>query len=132
MAAPSPPWDHGCRRGLRSFRSAFLRGERTGELAVALRREPLRWDEAERRAVDAVAKPRGPWTVVEDVAEMASRVLAFDLDVPRRLEGRRIGLDDVRRRERPREARPTGAAVELVLRAEQRLAGDDVDVDPGV
>src|SRR5207302_9542314 len=32
--------------------------------------------------------------------------------------------------ERPGEARPAGARFELVERAEQRLAGHDVDVDP--
>ena len=34
--------------------------------------------------------------------------------------------------DRPGEARPTGAAVELVDRCEQRFAGDDVDVDAGL
>src|SRR2546422_8769277 len=41
-------------------------------------------------------------------------------------------LVDVRRLERLREARPPGAGLELVERAEQRLPRHDVHVDPGL
>src|SRR5262249_36937977 len=43
-----------------------------------------------------------------------------------------VALDDVLLLEWPREARPPGARVELVERAEERLARDDVDVDAGL
>src|SRR3546814_3367607 len=39
-------------------------------------------------------------------------------------------LVDVRRHDRRAEARPAAAGLELRRRREQRLAGDDVDVDP--
>src|SRR5882762_6588464 len=46
-------------------------------------------------------------------------------------EQRAVGLLlDVARLERPREARPAGTGIEFVERAEQRLPGHDVDVDP--
>src|SRR5262245_33436195 len=43
-----------------------------------------------------------------------------------------LALGDVPGDDRPGEARPAGARVELVERAEEGLAGDDVDVDPGL
>src|SRR2546426_10809103 len=49
-----------------------------------------------------------------------------------RHEERPVGLlADVRVLERLREARPPGAGLEFVERAEQRLPGDDVHVDAG-
>ncbi len=41
-----------------------------------------------------------------------------------------LPLDDQPRLQRPREARPAGAGVVLVARGEERLARDDVHVDP--
>src|SRR5687767_5175776 len=38
---------------------------------------------------------------------------------------------DVRRLERPRKAWPAGPGIVLVDGAEERLAGNDVDIDPG-
>ena len=97
-------------------------------LAVALRLELLDRDEAERRRVDAVAQPRRRRPVVEDVTQVGVAVLGAHLG-PRREQLAILATDDVFVLERPREARPAGARVELVEGAEERLARGDVDVD---
>src|SRR6476661_7084146 len=75
-------------------------------LSVALFREPVRRDEAQRRGVHAVAHPRGTGTVIEQVAEVGVTVLRPHLGA--RHEELAIGLRrDVLRLERPREAWPS-------------------------
>ncbi len=68
--------------------------------------------------------------VVEDVAEVGVAVLGDDFRAVHAESAVGV-LDDVVLGERLGEARPAGAAVELVQRAEKRLAGDDIDVDAG-
>src|SRR5207245_2804075 len=67
--------------------------------------------------------------VVEDVAEVGVAVRGADLGA-RVAEQVIRARADVRGVERTGEARPAGARLELVGRAEEGLAGDDVDVDP--
>src|SRR5581483_10878025 len=66
-----------------------------------------------------------------DVPQVRVRVLRTDLGAHHEELAIRPG-DDVLGGERFGEARPAGAGVELVERAEQWLAGDDVDVDAGL
>src|SRR5262249_44468772 len=100
-----------------------------GEVApVALLLELVDRDEAQRRRVDAVAKPGRCGTIREDVAQVRVRILGAYLGAVHE-QPAVVPLDDVLLVERPREARPPGARVELVERAEERLARDDVDVD---
>ena len=106
----------------------------SARIAAGTRRSPRPragdGDEAQRRGIHAVAQAgrRGPssntWprcespslaTELRCASCRASRV--FVESSPARWLG---------------EARPAGAGVELVERAEQRLAGDDVDVDAGL
>lgn len=117
-------------RGVASGRSGERRGEQMPVLAVPLIPEPLGRDEPQRRRVHAVAQAslRGR-PVIEDVSEMAVRFRGTHLRArhPQRPVGAgRHGavLNGTR------EARPSGAAVELVGGREQRLAGHHVDVDP--
>src|SRR5690606_8104689 len=98
---------------------------------VALRLQLAHRDEAQARAVDAVAQPGRRRTVLEHVAEVAVAVLATHLGA-RHVQLVVRAFDDVARLQRTREARPAAAAVVLVERGEQRLAGDHVDVDPGL
>ena len=103
---------------------------RLAVVTVALGLELVHRDEAQRRGVDAVAQ----------AARLAPgrrrrrgrggcRALAERTSVRTMPNALSVLLDDVGRLDRPREARPAGAAVELVGRREQRLARDDVDVD---
>ena len=62
---------------------------------------------------------------------MGITVLRFDLRTVH-AEGAVGVFDDVRLDQRFGEAGPTGAAIKLVERGEQRFAGDDIDVDAGL
>src|SRR3989454_472900 len=99
-------------------------------LRVPLHRQPLHRDEAQRRGVDAVAQARRRRAVVEQVAQVGIRVRRADLGAHHEERPVRLLLD-VLGLERLGEARPAGAGLELVERAEQRLSGDDVHVDAG-
>ena len=89
-------------------------------------------DEAQRRRVDAVAQAAAvARPVVEDVAEVAVGAARAHLGADHAVRAV-AQLLDVRRLDRLGEARPAAARLELVGRGEQRLAGDDVDVDPGL
>src|SRR2546428_28645 len=96
---------------------------------VPLRLEAVHRNEAQRRRVHAVAQAGGRGPVVEHVSEMRIGVGRADFGTHR--EERAIDpLVDVARFEGFREARPPGAGVELVERAEERLAGHDVHLNP--
>ena len=97
-------------------------------LAVAFFGEVFLGDEAQRRAVDAVALTGGCRAVVEDVAEVAVAVLAADFGAARHQLSVDV-LADVLLVDRLGEARPSGAAVVLVRGAEEWLAAHHVDVD---
>src|ERR1700722_13936522 len=75
--------------------------------------------EIHRHAVDAIAQVRGRRAVVEDVAEMAAAAAAVHLGAHHAPAAIGYGLD--RAGLRIVEAWPAGAALELLLRAEQRL-----------
>src|SRR5262245_33092603 len=105
--------------------------EQTGVFAVALVLQSGDGDEPQRRAVDAVAQTAGARAVREEVAEVAFPVPAADLGANHPV--RRVGvLDHVGWLQRSGEAGPAGAAVELVVRAEEWLSRGDVHVDPGL
>ena len=115
-------------RGVNRRPTAYsFRDEEHQVLPVALDLEPLDRDEADGGGVDAVAQARRLRAVVEDVAEVRVGVRRADLRAVEEVAVARL-LDVV---ERLPEARPPGAGVVLLERAEERLAGDDVDVDPG-
>src|SRR5439155_14443009 len=112
----------------RRFRLVLVVLEERQVAAVPLGLELLDRDEAEGRRVDAVAKARRGRPVVEDVPEMRFTMLGADLG-PFHEELAILAPLDVLVLERASEARPSGSRVELVERAEERLAGGDVDVD---
>src|SRR5439155_11512568 len=112
----------------RRFRLVLVVLEERHVPAVPLGLELLDRDEAEGRRVDAVAKARRGRPVVEDVPEMRFTMLGADLG-PFHEELAILAPLDVLVLERASEARPSGSRVELVERAEERLAGGDVDVD---
>jgi len=72
---------------------------------------------------------RWSWAVVEDVPEVG--VSGARAHLVRPSEGAVRPGDDMTVVDRSDEARPAGPRLELVGRAEERLAGRDVDVDPG-
>src|SRR5258708_33547715 len=71
-------------------------------------------------AVDAIAQIRRRGPVVEHVAEMAAATAAMHLRAPHDIAS--IGRAFYRALQRVVEARPAGAALEFLLRHEQRLA----------
>src|SRR5271154_31553 len=80
-------------------------------------------------AVDAIAQMRRRRAILEDMAEMRTAARAMHLGArhaPAAVDGRRH-----RARHRIVEARPTGAAVELPGRFEQRLAAARAGKDAG-
>ena len=121
----------GCGGGVRGLAAIAPFGcarEQMRVLAVAFLDELRRGDEAHRRGVHAVAHAGRTRAVVEQVAEV--RVGVSRANLRARHAQRAIGLRrDVLGHERTREARPAGAGLELVGRAEERLAGDDVHVN---
>src|SRR5438876_5831292 len=104
--------------------------EQRQEALVALGLQTLDRNEAQRGGVDAVAQARRRGAVVEQVAQVGIAVGGPDLG-PLHEEGAVALLGDVRRLERPREAGPPGAGLELVERAEQRLPGHHIDINAG-
>ena len=74
--------------------------------------------ELQRHAVDAPAFAGGGRTVVEDMAEMAAAAAAMDLDAAHAPGVVAARCDSIGNG--PNEARPAGAAVELVARGEER------------
>src|SRR6476659_9557709 len=89
-------------------------------LAVALGLELVGRDETERRGVHAVALAGRRRTVIEDMPEVRIGVLRTNLGAHHEQLAIRL-RHHVRRLELLREARPAGAAVVLVERAEKRL-----------
>src|SRR5688500_16046153 len=87
---------------------------KTSSLRIA-RTSAARRREAHRHAVHAPALPGGRRAVVEDVTEMAAAAPAMDFG-PGHEQGV-VGAGADRAGDRPGEARPAGAAFELVLRA---------------
>src|SRR5262245_1880752 len=75
-------------------------------------RAPLRGDEGQAGAVDAIAQPCGRRTITEHMAEMTAAAEALDLGAAQAL--RAVALLADRANQRPDEARPAGAAVVLV------------------
>src|SRR5712692_349309 len=104
--------------------------EERAVLPVALRLEALHGYEAQRRRVHAEALAGRRRPVVEHVPQVRAGMRGADFRA-RGEEAPVLALADVPGLERPREAGPAGAGVVLVERAEERLAGDDVDVDAG-
>src|SRR2546430_6258087 len=103
---------------LRATSGSALRGLEQLQVAlVALRLQALDRNEAQRGRVDAVAQARRCGTVVEQVAQVRIGVRPPELG-PHHEDGAVGFLSDVRRVERTREARPPGAGLELVERAE--------------
>src|SRR5262249_47870920 len=80
-------------------------------------------------AVDAIAQMRRRGAVVEHVAEMAAAPAAMHLGAHHPIASIGRGFD--RTLNRIVEARPTGAALELLLRHEQRLAASGADERAG-
>src|SRR5262249_13463148 len=109
----------------------FLRLEEREILLVSLLLQLLDRDESQGRRVHAVALTGRRRPVIEHVAQVRVAVRRTDLGTLRE-ESPVDLLANVVRIERPSEARPTGAGIVLVERAEQRLAGDDIDVNAGV
>src|SRR6185436_2784070 len=105
--------------------------EEPGVLAVTFGLEAVCGDEAQRRRVDAVAQAGRSRAVVEDVPEVRIAGAGPDLDTAHVVRGVALGRH-VRLVDRLLEARPAGFRVELVERAEERLAGRDVDEDAGL
>jgi hypothetical protein len=90
-------------------------------LTVAFGLELRCWYEAQGCGVHAIPKAGGTWTIVEYVTEVGlcmrrSHFGSLVAEHPVRF-GR-----DVRRVERPREARPAGAGILLIERAEKWFA----------
>src|SRR5215472_684090 len=77
--------------------------------------------------VHAVTQSAGLRTVVEDVAEMAAASAAVHFGAAH--EETSVGLSLDRTVDRRREAGPTGSAVELGGRGEQRLAAAGTVID---
>src|SRR6266436_5781145 len=80
-------------------------------------------------AVDAIAQMRRRRPILEHVAEMASAAAAVNLRARHAVAAIGRGFD--RARHRIVETRPAGAALELRLRHEQRLAAADADEGAG-
>src|SRR4051794_25545734 len=93
-------------------------GLRCPKSALRLRAPSLRL-EVHGDAVDAVAQVRRRRAVLEHVAEMAAAAAAMHLGADHAVAAVGRGLD--RARDRIVEARPTGAALELLFRREQLL-----------
>src|SRR5438876_4962142 len=105
--------------------------EERAVLAVAGFFELIGGNEAEGRGVDAVAQTRRRGTVVEEVTQVRVGAGRAHLHAAHAVRG--VGeLGDVGGFERPHEARPPGAGIELVGGGEQGLAGNHIDVDPGL
>src|ERR1700761_6018912 len=85
--------------------------------------------EIHRHAVDAVAQVGRRRAVLEDMAEMAAAAAAMHFGAGHEIAVVGRGLD--RSRLRIVETRPAGAAVELLLRYEQRLAAADASKRAG-
>src|SRR3569623_1143982 len=107
----------------------LLLREQLRVIGVALGRELVSRHEPQRRRVDAVAQASRLRAIREDVAEVRVAELAPDLGAVHPVRAV-VDLAAPRPGARRPEARPARARVELLGRAEQRLAGDDVDVDP--
>src|SRR5260370_28391675 len=97
-------------------------------LPVALVDQPLGRNEPQCRRVDTITPPGWQGPIVEHVPEMGIGVSRSDFDALRPQAAVPF-LADVPRFKRLREARPPRARVELVERAEERLAGDDIHLD---
>src|SRR5262245_924350 len=96
--------------------------------AIALALELIQGNETQRGGIDAVAQAaRLAWAIGEDMAEVAVPMTGANLG-PNHPEAAVRVLDHILRLERPGEARPTGVAVGLVARGEQRFARHDVHV----
>src|SRR5207253_2151440 len=88
-------------------------------------------NETERGRIDAVAHPAFiTWTVIEEVAEMRFALAAADLRAFHSKRAVRF-FGDVTFIDRFGEAGPAAAAVEFVQGSKQRLATDNIDIDPG-
>jgi hypothetical protein len=89
-------------------------------------------DETKGSGVHAVSQPSLVSRSVEkEVSQVAVAVLGTDL-CPCHAVRPVDFLDDISGLERPRETRPAGAAIELVEGREERLAGNDIDVEAWV
>src|SRR5262245_4794628 len=82
-----------------------------------------------RHAVDAIAQVRRRRAVLEYVAEMAAAAAAMHLGADHAVARVGRGLDSARHR--VVEARPAGAALEFLLRHEQRLPAAGAAEGPG-
>ena len=99
-----------------------------GVVRVAFLLELLPGDKADGGGIDAVAQTGGSGAVIEDVAEVGIALRRADLGAVHAVGG--IGFfGDGRGVDRPGEAGPAGAGIELVGGAEEGLAGDDINVD---
>src|SRR5436190_10421666 len=87
-------------------------------------------DESQRRGIDAVTQVRRTGTVVKHVAEMRIGGLRTHLS-SFHAQCAVAFLDDFSLLHRPGETGPARAGIEFVERTEQRLAGNDVDVNAG-
>ena len=75
--------------------------------------------ELQSDTVHAVAQPRGRWAVVENMSKMAATAAAMHFIARNKQQGAVLGSFD-RTRQWPIKTRPSGAAVELRCRGEQR------------
>src|SRR5436305_13002475 len=86
-------------------------------------------DEPQGGRVHAVSQPALiARPIRENVAKVAVAVLGTNLGPYHAMRAVHV-LNDVRSFERPRETRPSRAAVELVEGREERLAGNHIDVE---
>src|ERR1700694_982592 len=90
---------------------------------------PRGWLQVERRRVDAVTLAGRTGSVVEDVAEVRAAVAAANLGTHHAVAVVGAQLDALGDG-RLREARPTGARLELGVRAEQLVAAGRTAVHP--
>jgi len=120
-----------------SVRTALLGGlgwsfglEELRVLPVTLDLQLGRWNEAHRRRVHAVAQSGRARAVIEDVTEMRIGVRRPNLGAAEAKETICLRAN-VRGLERPCKAWPPSAGIIFVEGAEERLSGNDVDIDPG-
>jgi len=98
-------------------------------LSVSLFLQILFRNEPQRCRIHAVTKARRRRPVIEDVAEMEIAMFAPDLDAGHE-KAMVFPLHDIPRLKGLGEARPSGPGIIFVLGAEQRLPGNDVDINP--
>ena len=106
-----------------------LSPEKGQKISVALGGQLVHRDEAKRRRVDAIPQTRWLRAIRKYMAQVRVAARRTDLRA-HHAQALVLHLDEVPVLDGLGEAGPTGAGVELVGRAEKRLAGHDVHVEP--